>query len=477
MLRLYNTATHRKEKFRPIEPGQVGLYACGVTVYDLCHIGHARSVVVFDVIVRYLEWLGLEVNYVRNFTDVDDKIIARANEENVESGVIAQRYIDAFNEDMIPLGLRPANVEPRATKHIPDIIEAVQGLIDKGVAYESQGDVYFSVDDFPAYGQFSGHKLEDLRAGARVKVGEKKRNPLDFALWKMSKPGEPSWDSPWGQGRPGWHIECSVMAAKHLGQPFDIHGGGEDLVFPHHENEKAQAEALAGRSFVNYWLHNGFVKIDQEKMSKSLGNFLTIREILNRYHPEVLRLFLVSAHYRSPLDYSEEAMAEADEGLSRLYEALARAGDILGNNPHSSEGPLAGQAQEARKVFQEAMDNDFNSAQALGGLFQLARTVNRTLDEGGPAGGLAQARATLVELANVLGLLGRSPDQFAKEREELLLARRGLDPKAIQALVEDRTQARRDRDFAKADAIRDKLAEMGVIVFDSPQGTTWKLKG
>jgi len=351
----------------------------------------------------------------------------------------------------------------------------VAGLIEKGRAYQVEGDVYFSVADFSAYSQLSRRKLDELRAGARVEVGEAKRNPLDFALWKGSKPGEPAWESPWGPGRPGWHIECSVMSAKYLGQPFDIHGGGEDLIFPHHENEKAQAEALAEKPFVKYWLHNAFVRIDQEKMSKSLGNFLTIKEILKRYHPEALRLFLLSAHYRSPLDYTEAAMVEADEGLGRLYEALARADEEPAGDAAGGElGDLAGQV---RTDFKAAMDNDFNTAMALGHLFGLARGMNRALAEPGDPAGLAEARQTLVELAQVLGLLSRRPEVYVAERRKLLLDREGLSQEEIQALVDQRAEARRARDFARADAIRDELAGRGVLIFDSPEGTTWKLKG
>ncbi len=475
-LKVYNTATRTKEEFRPIEEGKVRMYVCGVTVYDHCHIGHARSTVVFDAIVRYLRWSGYEVTYVRNFTDVDDKIIRRANERGVEINELTAEFIDSFKEDMAALGVAPADHEPRATEHIGDIIKAVEGLIERGAAYEVEGDVYFSVPDYAPYGELSGRNIDDMQAGARVEVGEKKRNPMDFALWKASKPGEPAWDSPWGPGRPGWHIECSVMSSRYLGLPFDIHGGGEDLIFPHHENEKAQAEALSGGRFVNYWLHNGFVRIDQEKMSKSLGNFLTIKEILKRYHPEVLRLFLLSAHYRSPLDYSEAAMAEADEGLGRLYEALSRADQALIGGVED-EGPLEEAAEEALAGFREAMDNDFNTAQALGRVFNLARRINRAVQSGEGLGGLAAARTGLAELAGVLGLLARTPEEYAAEREALLVARDGLDAARIQELVDRRAEARKNRDFAQADKIRDELDAMGVVLFDSPQGTTWKLKG
>ncbi|MBW2619649.1 MAG: cysteine--tRNA ligase, partial [Deltaproteobacteria bacterium] len=348
---------------------------------------------------------------------------------------------------------------------------------EKGAAYESDHDVYFSVPDFPPYGSLSGRNLDDLRAGARVEVGKAKRNPLDFALWKASKPGEPAWESPWGPGRPGWHIECSVMAAKYLGQPFDIHGGGQDLIFPHHENEKAQAEALTGRPFVRYWVHNGFVRAGAEKMSKSLGNFLTIQEIIKRFHPQALRLFLLSAHYRSPLDYTEEAMAEADEGINRLYEAWSSA--MMGYVQHkpSDKGPLKEAAEEARQAFKAAMDNDFNTAQALGHLFFLARSINRSLDKEEGLGGLAVASETLEELSNVLGLLTRPYGDFRDERQNLLLDRDDLEAVSIQSLIDARTESRQSKDFAVADRIREELAQMGVELHDGPEGqTTWKLK-
>lgn len=474
MIQIYNTATRRRESFEPREPGKVGIYACGVTVYDRCHIGHARAVVVFDAIVRYLEYKGYEVNYVRNFTDVDDKIINRANAEGVSSTEIAERYIEAFNEDMGKLGLRPADLEPKATEHIGEIIEAIEGLIAKEAAYEVDGDVYFAVDKFPDYGQLSGRKLEDMKAGARIAVDERKRHPMDFALWKSAKPGEPAWKSPWGQGRPGWHIECSAMSQKYLGQPFDIHGGGEDLVFPHHENEKAQSEALNGRQFVKYWVHNGFVRIDQEKMSKSLGNFLTIQEILSKYHPQTLRLFLLSAHYRSPLDYSQEAMVEADEGLERLYQVLSRTEGVTAQG--SEDGGLVREAAQVREAFDAAMENDFNTAQALGNLFGLARSINRRLDAD-DLDGVAQAREALVQLAGILGLLGQRPDEYKAERQAQLAGSSGIDTELIEGLIAERSEARKSKDFARADEVRDQLTEMGVVIFDSAEGTTWKLKG
>ena len=587
MLKLYNTASRTKEDFEPLEEGKVKIYACGVTVYDHSHIGHARGAVVFDALVRYLEWLDYEVTYVRNFTDVDDKIINRANKEGVAWNEISEKYIAAYKEDLGRLKLREPDVEPKATEHIAEIIAAVQGLVDKGRAYESQGDVYFSVPSFAPYGALSKRKLDEQRAGARVEVDERKQHPLDFALWKASKPGEPSWDSPWGPGRPGWHIECSAMSSKYLGATFDIHGGGEDLVFPHHENEKAQSEALTGQPFAKYWVHNGFVRLDSEKMSKSLGNFLTVHDILEQVDPEALRLFLLSAHYRSPLDYTKEAVQEADKAVRRLHEA-AVAADEAAVNPkvNALEGPLAEEAELTADLFESDMADDLNTGAALGRLFVLARSMNRAAYQNKPKAmaGIGEARETLLELAGVLGLLrsdmyrtrlvwadGAAMDQtkadeligkWQKFRTEgawaeavaleaeaaaaglgltyfldgssvwrpaepaetpeldparikdlindwtvasdisdqaglieaaadllrLGVAVRRLadgklywrfDPTAqgIQALIDQRAEARKNKDFAAADAVRDQLTGQGVDIFDSPHGTTWRIKG
>ena len=385
-IRIYNSQSHRKEEFAPLTPGKVSMYVCGVTVYDDPHVGHARCYVAFDAMVRHFKAKGLEVEYVRNFTDIDDKIIKRAQELGVGTRELAERYIESFSRDMEALGNLPATVEPKATGHIAEIIAGVETLIQKGHAYEVEGDVYFAVTSFPGYGKLSGRNLDDMQAGARVAVDERKKNPMDFALWKTSKPGEPFWQSPWGEGRPGWHIECSVMSQKYLGQTFDIHGGGEDLIFPHHENEIAQAECISGQPFARYWVHNGFVRVNQEKMSKSLGNFFTIKDILKTVRPEVLRLFLLSKHYRSPLDFSDAALKEAGQGLERLYRALGEANGA-GEEPVSQTltFPADKEAQieidQAVVSFEQAMDDDFNTGGATGCLFTLAKIINRLAAE------------------------------------------------------------------------------------------------
>ncbi|MGD0585932.1 MAG: cysteine--tRNA ligase, partial [Oryzomonas sp.] len=391
-LRVYNTLSGEKETFVPLIPGRAGMYVCGVTVYDYCHIGHARANVVFDVIYRYLRYAGYDVTYVRNYTDIDDKIINRANQEGVDYCTITDRYIQAFDEDMERLGLAKPTVEPKATDHIGGIIAIIETLISKGHAYESEGDVYYAVETFPDYLKLSKRNLDEMKAGARVEVGDKKRHPMDFALWKDSKPGEPWWQSPWGKGRPGWHIECSAMSMEFLGATFDFHGGGKDLIFPHHENEIAQSEAANGCRFVRYWLHNGFVNINSEKMSKSLGNFFTIRQVLEKFDPETLRFFILSAHYRSPIDFSDQNLDEARTGLERIYSCLAALDEALLGNPETPElaavEPLteAGMDLQERLEnliprFSEAMDDDFNTAQVLGMLFDAVRASNRFLAE------------------------------------------------------------------------------------------------
>ncbi|MEJ2700309.1 MAG: cysteine--tRNA ligase, partial [Desulfuromonadales bacterium] len=378
-LRVYNTMSGRKEEFHPLHPGKVGMYVCGVTVYDYCHIGHARANIVFDVIYRYLRYAGFDVNYVRNYTDVDDKIIKRANERGISSKELSEEFIRAFDEDMAALNLDLPTCQPKATDYIGEIIAMVQNLVDKGIAYAAGGDVYYSVEKFPNYLKLSKRTMEEMQAGARIAPGEQKRNPMDFALWKAAKPGEPSWDSPWGPGRPGWHIECSAMSSTLLGDTFDIHGGGRDLIFPHHENEIAQSEGVTGKPFVRYWLHNGFVNVNQEKMSKSLGNFFTIRDILQKYDAEVVRFFILSAHYRSPIDFSDQNLEDARAGLSRFYEALKVAGEAIEGCPQVEGGAEEADLLEAR--FREAMDDDFNTALAIGHLFEGARTVNRLVGE------------------------------------------------------------------------------------------------
>jgi len=490
-LHVYNTLTRKKEEFVPLESGRVRLYVCGVTVYDHCHIGHARSAIVFDVVYRYLSHLGYDVTYARNFTDIDDKILRRASEEGADYRTIAARYVAAFYEDMDALGVLRPTVEPFATEHIPQMIAIIEILMAKGVAYQSGTDVYFGVERFPEYGKLSGRLLEDMMAGARVELDVNKKNPLDFVLWKGSKPGEPAWESPWGPGRPGWHIECSAMGSSHLGKTMDVHGGGKDLIFPHHENEIAQSEAAYGVPFVRFWLHNGFVNIHNEKMSKSLGNFLTIRDVLNKMHPEALRLFVLSKHYRSPVDFSDETVGEAERGLERLYGTLA-AGKDRASDPvvagisekalQSQDSELYQEIAELSNAFQEAMDNDFNTAQAIGHLFSLQRHIQRFLDRHGqkklkgPAAALVQRGASaLLQQANILGLLEKNPETFFDELKVLKLKVLGLSAEEVEDLIRLRHEARQAKDFAEADRLRTVLEEMKIQLEDSPQGTRWRV--
>ncbi|MEE9566116.1 MAG: cysteine--tRNA ligase [Desulfobacteria bacterium] len=479
MLKIYNTLSKKKEIFEPIKPGKVGMYVCGPTVYDASHIGHARSMVVFDVIVRYLRAVGYEVTYVRNFTDVDDKIINRARELGTTTQELSERYIKEFYEDMDALKVERATIEPKATDHIDEIIGAVERLISRDHAYEAGGDVFFAVETFEKYGKLSGRRLEEMEAGARVEVNEKKRNPFDFVLWKGAKPGEPTWDSPWGKGRPGWHIECSAMSTQFLGHHFDIHGGGKDLIFPHHENEIAQSEGAFDEPFVNVWIHNGFLRINQEKMSKSLGNFLVIKEILKEYHPEVVRLFLLSNHYRSPVDFTHQAMVEAEAGLEKIYTLLQRIDEIL----KSSD---LGEDEHGQVVlwtsFCQAMDDDFNTARGIGLVFETVRQLNRFMDDmGGKAhqqdvAGLVSTRADLMRIGGVLGILTEAPTQFFEQRQARLLKRKGIDTALVERLIAERVRARQEKDWAKADRIRDELSGMDILIEDRPDGTVWKIK-
>ena len=474
-IRIFNTLTKKKEFFETVEPGKVRMYVCGPTVYDSSHMGHARSVVVFDVIVRFLRSQGYEVTYVRNFTDIDDKIINRANELGIDCKELAEKYINEFYEDMDALNVQRATLEPRATEHISDIIQVVQKLIQKKTAYPLDGDVYFSVESFKDYGKLSGRKLEDMEAGARVAVDERKRNPFDFALWKSAKPGEPSWESSWGKGRPGWHIECTAMSSSLLGETIDIHGGGKDLVFPHHENEIAQSEAAFGKKFVKYWIHNGFVNINQEKMSKSLGNFLLIKDIIKIYHPESVRLFLLSNHYRSPIDFNEKAMEEASGALEKIYTFLERAGDQVG---------MAKQVDDTTGrlwlEFCDAMNDDFNTAQGLGALFSTVRNLNRILDESGDrlsAKDSEQIKSgyfDVLEIGNILGIFKQSPKSYFEQKRQTGIKKEAIDPKLIEKLIHERTQARKSKDWAKADKIRDELLEKNIILEDRADGTVWK---
>ena len=458
MLKIHNTLANQKQEFVPIEAGKVRMYVCGMTVYDFCHIGHARVMVAFDVITRYLRYRGLEVEYVRNITDVDDKIIKRAAENGETPQALTERFIQAMHEDERALNVLPPDQEPRATEHMQAIIDMVQTLIDKNFAYAaSNGDVYYRVEKFANYGALTNRKLEDLRAGARIEVGESKENPLDFVLWKAAKAGEISWTSPWGEGRPGWHIECSAMTKCCLGDHFDIHGGGPDLPFPHHENEIAQSEAANDTKFVNYWMHAGAVRVNKEKMSKSLGNFFTIREVLAKYPAEVIRYLLTASHYRSQIDYSEDSLVEAQSGLERLYTSLL---DVP-----TQAVTLAGKYVER---FNVAMDDDFNTREALTVLFEMAKEINRTKqDDMAAASALA---SQLKALAAILGLLQQAPSEFLRgEAEE-----GGLSDAQIDQLVAQRQQAKVDKDFALADKVRDQLKAAGVVLEDSHSGTRWR---
>mgnify|MGYP006284434161 CR=1 FL=1 len=473
-IRIYNTLGREKQPFTPITSNTVRMYVCGPTVYDACHIGHARSAVVFDVIARYFRAVGFSVTYVRNFTDVDDKIIARANELGIPPLDVARRYIREFHEDMEALGVPPADIEPRVTELIDPIIEFVGMLVDKGLAYAVDGDVFYRVTAFPGYGKLSGRKLEDMAAGARVDVDDRKEHPFDFALWKSAKPGEPAWKSPWGSGRPGWHIECSAMSWKHLGPQLDIHGGGKDLIFPHHENEIAQSEGVFGRPFARYWVHNGFVNIDQEKMSKSLGNFLLIRDVLKRYPAEAIRHFLLSNHYRSPIDFTDRAMDEAVRGLDRIYTFLERAQGRLGPDDEAAP-PAEGRHWDD---FTAAMEDDFNTALGIGALFEAVRSANARLDdEDAPLEPVRAIRAQIRRIGGILGLAQLDPAAYFEKRREQNLAGGELDAAEIDRLVRERSEARRARDFARADAIRDQLAARNIVLEDRPDGTVWKVGG
>ena len=459
MLKIYNSIAREKQAFVPIIAGKASMYVCGMTVYDYCHLGHARVMVVFDLVNRWLRASGYDVTYVRNITDIDDKIIKRAHDNGETIEALTGRFIQAMDEDAEKLGVMRPDIEPKATTHIHAMIDMIAALIDKGHAYQARGedghgDVFYAVASFPGYGKLSGKSLEDLRAGERVEVDNHKRDPLDFVLWKSAKPGEPSWDSPWGKGRPGWHIECSAMGACHLGKHFDIHGGGQDLQFPHHENEIAQSEGAHDCTFVNYWMHNGFVRVDDEKMSKSLGNFFTIREVLKKYDAEVVRFFILRAQYRSPLNYSDQHLDDARQALTRLYTALR-------GQPTSDVGIDWQQPQAAR--FKAALDDDFNTPEAFAVLFELAGELNRT--------GAVETANLLKALAGVIGLLQRSPETFLQGAQSA----HGYTPESIEQLIALRLAARQSKDFAEADRIRKELLDNGIVLEDGPQGTIWRL--
>ena len=461
MIRISNTMTRTKEDFVPLASGEVRMYVCGVTVYDYSHIGHARSAIVFDVIRRYLTFKGYRVTFVKNYTDVDDRIIKRANEAGVTSREFAERFITAEREDMAALGVLPPDVDPKATEHVSEMIDLISRLVASGHAYPVEGDVYFEIRRFPPYGRLSGKNLDELLAGARVEVDERKRDPRDFALWKSSKPGEPAWDSPWGRGRPGWHIECSAMAMRYLGASFDLHGGGEDLIFPHHECEIAQTEACTGKPFARYWAHNGMVNMGKEKMSKSLGNTLNIREIVKRHDPDALRLWMLGTHYRNMIEWSEERVEESARALERLARLLHDAAAVRdGGAPAALPKAFA----EFRPRFEKAMDDDFNTPQALGVLFDFGRALADARDRAGSPGALVAGVAELAELARVLGLFGRGS----------AVAGPGAD---VERLVAARVEARARRDFKRADELRDEIGRLGWLVEDTAAGARLTPKG
>ncbi|MGE4553222.1 MAG: cysteine--tRNA ligase [Desulfovibrionaceae bacterium] len=482
-MKLYNTLTRSKEEFTPRQGNHVSLYACGITAYDLCHIGHARSAVVFDVLVRQLRAKGYDVTFIRNFTDVDDKIIKRAAETGRTSAEVAETYIREFYVDMDRLNILRADVEPRCTAHIPEMIALTQDLIAGGHAYPTpSGDVYFKVRSFADYGKLSGRDVDDMRAGARIEPGEEKQDPLDFALWKAAKPGEPEWESPWGPGRPGWHLECSAMSEKYADLPLDIHGGGQDLIFPHHENEIAQTEAARGGVFARFWVHNGFVQINSEKMSKSLGNFFTIRDILDKFHPETLRYFLLTMHYRSPLDFSFEALEEAGKSQRRIYAALAQVDQELGKSKWSKSplpDELAAELGACEEGFERSMDDDLNTAGALGHLFSAIRLAGRVLDDKtwrkaeAARDLLTRLRADVARWSEVFGVFAAQPASFLAELRATRAKRAGIDPARVAELLEARQEARKAKDFARSDALRDELAALGVEVKDTPTGPDW----
>ena len=466
-MKIFNSMSRQKEEFVPIQPGKVSIYACGPTVYNFIHVGNARPIILFDVLRRYFEYRGYDVTFVQNFTDVDDKIIKRANEEGITSQEVAEKYIQEYFTDAQGLGVRPATIHPKATENMQQIIDMVQTLIDKGYAYPVEnGDVYYRTLKFKGYGKLSHQPIEDLQSGARIAVGDVKENPLDFALWKAAKPGEPAWDSPWGPGRPGWHIECSAMSNRYLGKTIDIHCGGEDLQFPHHENEIAQSEAANGCEFVHYWMHNGFLNIDNRKMSKSLGNFFTVREAAEAYGYETIRLFMLSAHYRSPLNYSADILHQAQNSLDRLYSAEDHLKYLAANgaegDKNAAEAALADTFDSYRQRFDEAMDDDFNTANAISVLFELVRAINiATADENQPTKAGAQACLDMVhEFTDVLGLL------YSRKEES-------LDEK-VEQMIADRQAARAAKNWAEADRIRDELKARGIELKDTKQGVQWK---
>ncbi len=462
MIKIYNSMTKQKETFRPIEEGKVRMYVCGPTVYNFFHIGNARPFLMFDTFRRYLEFRGYEVSYVQNFTDVDDKIIKKANEEGVDSLAISNRYIEEYFKDADALGIKRATHHPRVTEMMGEIIEFIKVLEEKGHAYNVEGNVYFSVESYKGYGKLSKQSIEDLECGARIDVSDEKRNPMDFALWKKKKEGEPYWESPWGQGRPGWHIECSVMSTSLLGETIDIHAGGQDLVFPHHENEIAQSESKTGKTYVNYWMHNGYINIDNQKMSKSLGNFFTTRDILEKFDSEVVRFFMLQAHYRNPINFSSELLESAKNGLDRLYNVKKNLAFLIEHSEietlQEGEEALLQNFESYKAEFIKSMDDDFNTADGIAAIFELARAINSNVNEKQSKAFLKETMTLFMRLNSVLGLLQKEEESLDNE---------------VETLIDKRQAARKARDFAMADAIRDQLKARGIVLEDTPQGVKW----
>jgi len=471
---LYNTLSQKKEELVPYSENKIKMYVCGPTVYSSAHLGHARAAVTFDVIERFLTHLGYEVTYVRNFTDIDDKIIAKSNETGVPAEEISEKYIQEYKEDMASIGVKSPTIQPKVTEHVPEIIDMIQRIIDNGHAYQSGDDVFFSVKKFKGYGKLSRRDPEDMLAGTRIDINEKKEDPLDFALWKGAKPGEPYWESPWGNGRPGWHIECSLMSTKYLGDSFDIHGGGKDLIFPHHENEIAQSEAATGKPFAKYWVHNGLIQINREKMSKSIGNILNVREAVSMWSKEAIRLFFLSHQYLNPADFSDTTMDEAEAALERLYITLKRAND-LSKNGNGEDKQLAVSVNLFKERWVKSMCDDFNTAEALGSLFELTRAINRSLDSVGWTPTLESALEEINHFGKTLGILEYRPDEYLQGLK-LEKTSSGITEGEIEELIEERISARKEKNWARADEIRDELDEKGIVLEDKAEGTVWRVK-
>jgi cysteinyl-tRNA synthetase len=471
---LYNTLTQKKEELAPYLQNKIKMYVCGPTVYSSAHLGHARAAVTFDVIERFLSHLGYDVTYVRNFTDIDDKIINKSIETGVPAGEISEKYIKEYKDDMTSIGVRTPTVEPKVTEHIPEIIDLIERIIDSGHGYQSGGDVFFSVKKFSDYGKLSKRDPDDMLAGVRIDINEKKEDPLDFALWKGSKPKEPSWDSPWGKGRPGWHIECSTMSMKYLGESFDIHGGGKDLIFPHHENEIAQSECVTGHQFAKYWIHNGLIQINREKMSKSIGNILNVKDAVSMWSKEAIRLFFLSHQYLNPADFSDTIMDESEAALERLYITIKRAKD-LGSGGSGNDSDLAAAVGAFKERWVTNMCDDFNTAGAVGALFELTRAVNRSLDSAGSTPVLEDALREIEIFGNALGVLEYEPDEYLKGLK-LEKSETGITEEEIEELIKERNSARTEKNWARADEIRDELSDKGILLEDKAEGTLWRVK-